>query len=252
MFMILEKLAKAIHRQSWFTVILEILIVVIGIFIGLQVDDWNSSRKDRLDERVFLLRLHSDMVTADGLSIRVRKRRLDQVERIIRASDVLFERADRYELAKDECNAIGSANLFNIAVPSLPAFDELIGTGRLGIIRDAELRGALIKLEQTRTALVVMVATQSSQPTFTHLPSDFPGLLQMESYYDDASKEIRVRMTCDVAGMRSNQRFLNQWAINADGYDAYVRDGLLPWVTQFEKTHQVVDVAIDADHGGTD
>ena len=42
--MILRKLAESVRQQNWFVVVLEILIVVIGIFIGLQVDDWNNSR----------------------------------------------------------------------------------------------------------------------------------------------------------------------------------------------------------------
>ena len=32
--MILRKLASAIRRQDWFTVLLEFVIVVLGIFIG--------------------------------------------------------------------------------------------------------------------------------------------------------------------------------------------------------------------------
>ena len=46
--MILRRLAEAIRDQSWFTVVLEIMIVVIGILAGLQVDD-------RPDPRVLLL-----------------------------------------------------------------------------------------------------------------------------------------------------------------------------------------------------
>jgi len=55
--MILRRLADAIRDQSWFTVALEIMIVVIGIFIGLQVDGWNERRKDRSTERDYLERL---------------------------------------------------------------------------------------------------------------------------------------------------------------------------------------------------
>ena len=40
--MILRKLAAAISDQNWFSVALEILIVVVGIFIGLQLDDWSD------------------------------------------------------------------------------------------------------------------------------------------------------------------------------------------------------------------
>ncbi len=44
--MILRKLSDAIREQNWFTVMLEILIVVIGIYSGLQADDWNHTRKE--------------------------------------------------------------------------------------------------------------------------------------------------------------------------------------------------------------
>ena len=40
--MILRRLAEGIREQNWFTVVLEVLIVVVGIFIGLQVDDRNK------------------------------------------------------------------------------------------------------------------------------------------------------------------------------------------------------------------
>jgi hypothetical protein len=45
--MILSRFAHAIREQNWFTVVLEVAIVVIGIFIGLQVDDWNQRRIER-------------------------------------------------------------------------------------------------------------------------------------------------------------------------------------------------------------
>lgn len=59
--MILRRLAEAITEQNWFTVVLEIFIVVAGIFIGLQVDDWNEGRKDRIEERVYLQRMRTDI-----------------------------------------------------------------------------------------------------------------------------------------------------------------------------------------------
>lgn len=42
--MILRKLADAIARQDWFVAVLEMLIVVIGLFVGLQLDGWNEIR----------------------------------------------------------------------------------------------------------------------------------------------------------------------------------------------------------------
>ena len=49
--MILRRLAEAIREQNWFTVVLEVAIVVVGIFIGLQVDDWNQRRLGRENDQ---------------------------------------------------------------------------------------------------------------------------------------------------------------------------------------------------------
>ncbi len=42
----------------------EILLVVIGVLIALQVNNWNEGRKDRKLEHEYLLRLHEDMLAS--------------------------------------------------------------------------------------------------------------------------------------------------------------------------------------------
>ena len=59
--MILRRLAEALRRQDWLTVAVEFLIVVAGIFVGLQVSDWNEQRKAREEELVYLERLLQDL-----------------------------------------------------------------------------------------------------------------------------------------------------------------------------------------------
>ena len=54
--MILRRLRSAFRRQKWFDVALELLIVVLGIFIALQVDDWNQRRLEHAsDQRALAL-----------------------------------------------------------------------------------------------------------------------------------------------------------------------------------------------------
>jgi hypothetical protein len=250
--MILRRLGDAIARQDWFVVLIELIVLVAGIFIGLQVDDWNQARKDRVAEQQFLVALHEDIILAERLSARVRERRLRSADVIVTVNDVLFDRAGRDILTDEECRALGSANFFNISITGLPAVEELIATGRLGIVQDAALRGSLIRLQQTHTALMTMIAIQSSQASFRHLPSAFPELIRTEAYFDTDVGEIRNHMTCDLEGMRHSQAFLNAWGANADGYDAYVRDGLRPWSDQFAAVHAMVDEALGLKHAPTD
>lgn len=59
--MILSKLSETLSEQKWTSAILELLIVIVGIFIGLQVDGWNEDRKDRIEEQIVLERLAADL-----------------------------------------------------------------------------------------------------------------------------------------------------------------------------------------------
>ena len=51
---------------------------------------------------------------------------------------------------------MGTSSWINISASRLSAFDELVASGRLGIVRDGELRAALIGLLQSHEALATM------------------------------------------------------------------------------------------------
>ena len=59
--MIFRRFSQNLRRQDWFALLLDLLIVVVGIYLGLQVDAWNTSRQDRATEREYLERLLADM-----------------------------------------------------------------------------------------------------------------------------------------------------------------------------------------------
>ncbi|MEZ5918199.1 MAG: hypothetical protein R3C40_11665 [Parvularculaceae bacterium] len=45
--MILRRITMALKRQDWITVSIETLIVVLGVFLGLQANNWNEARVER-------------------------------------------------------------------------------------------------------------------------------------------------------------------------------------------------------------
>ena len=55
--MILRRFATVVRNQDWFTVFVEFLLIVVGILVALQIDNWNQLRKDRLDEVYYLNRI---------------------------------------------------------------------------------------------------------------------------------------------------------------------------------------------------
>jgi hypothetical protein len=67
--MALRSLASRLRQHDWTAVWIEVLIVVAGVFIGLQVSDWNEGRKDTARGKEYLLRLHDELLQdADGLT----------------------------------------------------------------------------------------------------------------------------------------------------------------------------------------
>ena len=58
--MILRRLATSIRKQDWFAVVIETLIVVLGVFLGLQVNNWNEARQSSLREAEVLSALQAE------------------------------------------------------------------------------------------------------------------------------------------------------------------------------------------------
>ena len=250
--MILRKLAAAIREQDWFTVVLEVLVVVAGIFIGLQVDDWNNLRKDRVDEQQYLHRLHDEILSAEKLSTRVLDRRIGRQTIVFDILETVFTDVAQSSLTEEQCSAISGLHYFNVAVTGLSAADELTASGRMGILQDAELRAALGALKQAQEATNTYIRIQYD--VAYDLPHEYPELITVRAFYDENLQEVYGRQVCDLPAMRQNSKFLTDLSTNADAYDAYVRDGLSPWAEQMKLVHDLIDrnLGIQHDAGQSD
>ena len=244
--MILRRLADALRQQNWFTVVLEILIVVAGIFIGLQVDDWNNFRRDRGDEQHYLNRLHDEILNAEKLSARLLDRRIERQASVFDLLDAVLVDVEQSSLTDSQCYAIGSLHYFNIVVSGLSAAEELTASGRMGILQDKELRAALGALKQAQEATNTYIRIQNL--VSINLPHAYPHLISVRAYFDDDQQEVSTRTVCDLPGMRKDPSFLNDFSTNADVYDAYVRDGLSPWAEQLRLVHQLIDKNLGVRH----
>ncbi len=141
--MILRRLAEAIRGQNWFTVALEILIVVVGIFIGLQVNDWNQARIDRGLEARYLERLHADLLTDLGRMDRsenLASIRMRQVERLL---DGIADPEVAASQPIQFIEAVEKASWSSYRPLTPNAYAELIGIGRTTLIRSESIRDEL-------------------------------------------------------------------------------------------------------------
>jgi hypothetical protein len=59
--MILHRLAARLKQQDWAAVTIEFLLVVAGVFAGIQVANWNEERKERALETAYVTRIAEDV-----------------------------------------------------------------------------------------------------------------------------------------------------------------------------------------------
>lgn len=150
--MILRRIGEAARRQDWFVVVVEVLVVVFGVFIGLQVDNWNEARKDRVKESAYLARLDAEMdVILERLEAGVNVARESSeaasmllAVRNIHRGDAQATLPDSEEINK----ALRLLRAGRVPAGSPAAFKEMVASGELTILRSAELRNALFRYDE--------------------------------------------------------------------------------------------------------
>ena len=65
--MILRSITRHVRDQNWFAVGLVFLIVIVGVFIGIQVSNWNGERQNTALADDYPERLTADLITDQAL-----------------------------------------------------------------------------------------------------------------------------------------------------------------------------------------
>ncbi len=140
--MILRRLTEHVKAQNWFAVAIDFVIVVVGVFIGIQVSNWNAARADRVSERHYLAQLRQDLKL---IQVEVR----DQIEfeqfqsRLANgiASEIIEPSAQAESRIGVGLAQIAQRRTLKAASPT---FIDLQSSGNLEIISDPDLRAAII------------------------------------------------------------------------------------------------------------
>ena len=60
--MLLRRITEHVKNQNWTAVGLDFVIVVVGVFVGLQVQEWAEEQDRRELETTYTTRLHDEVV----------------------------------------------------------------------------------------------------------------------------------------------------------------------------------------------
>jgi len=142
--MILRRVIGHFRQQEWTAIAIDFVIVVVGVFIGIQVSNWNETRVLRERERTHLEQLLIDLESDR-----------DTGERGVAAANRIDDAATAVLAVLEgapQAVAISDADLMRFLLEAgyayLPqgnptTYNEMISTGALGLLQSVELKRAL-------------------------------------------------------------------------------------------------------------
>ena len=165
--MILRRITEHVKAQNWFAVGLDFVIVVIGVFVGIQVSNWNQERVGAEQQQRYPERLESDFTSIkqriDGHSTTFDQviGGVDYILELLRMPEEDFRSFEIDEQRLDDA----LSNLPNTRIPPgrSATYGEMLSASQLSAVGNASLRDKLaeydrmadIHLEVYRTTVAV-------------------------------------------------------------------------------------------------
>lgn len=214
--MILRRVAAHLRRQEWTAIAIDFVIVVAGVYVGIEVSNWNTERQNRELANGYLQRLHAEVVVLvdDGAeavqSSEQLYRRLQQVQAYFNAEPG----AEASALGAEHCVAVGRSHIYARAIILPPTLGELLATGRVLLIKDEALRSLIASFAQSISDIGQL--RDDIQIDRLVLARKYPDLIQRT--------EPWARSVCDFEAMRDRSDFRNDLADNTGRFGAYAED----------------------------
>lgn len=135
------RISEKIRNRDWWGIAIDLVIVVLGVFLGIQASNWNEVRSDRESGRAYLARIRDDL--------RSDLRSLDEHERYWLETAEAGQRSLDYAeggASQDDWAVLsdffGAGQSWHYSINDA-TYSELLSAGRLDHIPDVGLRKQL-------------------------------------------------------------------------------------------------------------
>ncbi len=142
--MILRRITEHVKAQNWTAVALDFVIVVVGVFIGIQVSNWNAARAERADELDVFGRLMDEAAEVRAALAEHREFHARNATQIIQ----LVARLEDKTLCEDFDDAEEKKLLLSVGDFPAPRFSlttaaELASTGRVELLKSSDMQRSI-------------------------------------------------------------------------------------------------------------
>lgn len=204
---ILRRITDQVKTQNWVAVGVEFVIVVFGVFVGLQAQDWSTARAERVAEHAAIERLITEYRLNLELLGKDKERSRNKVvatERLLtmispEPAPVIADKA----LAQTLLDCLTNPKF----VPTLGTTSSLVASGDLRLIRDPEIQRMLT--QWPATAQVVSewqeIERHHGEELILGLTLDYLAWPTLLGLLDDTIQQSALES--DFQGLFSSRRF---------------------------------------------
>ena len=246
--MILRRITEHVKAQNWTAVGLDFVIVVVGVFVGLQVQEQYAERARRVADGQYMERLHAEVIELVSIRENVVVPRSRNFDDLATAAEKIFADMQVGSLTTDECAAIQLSHVFVNPTIDLPTVDELLSAGRLDSLSSQAVRDAILRYTQNAARANGIIEAINAGVLI--LARKYPGLITLDaSDMRDLGLILKSPVPeCDLEIMRADQGFRNDLADNKSRFDTYYLITLVEPTNRLRELHSALDAELSIEH----
>ncbi len=158
--MLFRRFIANFREQKWAAIVIELAIVVGGVFIGLQAANWNADRLEQERGRLITERLTADL----RKDLESRRGLVRYYETVMESGERTVRRLNTESLDDPSAFVIDAyrATEYDHQPPTRAAFDEIVFSGSLGLIPAAAQQAGIIEYFRYDNSLAMREAVRAS------------------------------------------------------------------------------------------
>jgi len=140
---LLRRATEHLRKQNWTAIVIDLVVVVLGVFIAMEAANWNSARQDRARGIDYLGRIHDDV----GTDIATFEQRFQFWRDVSFQGQIAIRYGETGQTGGhtnwEVLRAFFEASQIWFFTAANSTYEEMKSSGDLNLVRNVELRSAL-------------------------------------------------------------------------------------------------------------
>lgn len=223
--MIIHRYAQHIKNQNWSAFILDIFVVLIGVYIAVIIGQWDTQRTDKENANQSLMFLHQDLKgDMEQLSITLTKRENMSagIELMIKALLESPVNVDEVARINQRLDDLDTPTFF----PNKSVYKLMLENGQLINLQDKDL---------VRNITTLYDYSNNRNDVYAYLSDIYHDAILRNTrhqYFDRSNETLLIETEIDLGRLRSG---LAAQKAYGQGYSSFLRNTLLPLYQKVNK-----------------